>query len=347
MASMATPPLLKRLNEETVLEAIRGGAPISRAEIARRTGISKPTVSLALRALLEAALVRETPPDPSRPHYGAVFFEPVPDAAFVLGLDIGARFMRGALGDLAGHVRARRDVPLGGSTATSTVRAIVDLCTSLAESAGRGLERIDEAVVGVPGVVAPDNATVSLATNVPGIEDTAFARELRAALGIPVRLENDINLAALGEQWRGVARGIDDFLFLSIGTGMGAGLVLRGELHRGRNGAAGDLDYALVGLGRDVDPCAGAVAQLAERLAAAQAHTTALTAPYDARAIFAAARPGDPVAREVVAAAARRIGLHVIPVGAVAEVELVVLGGWLGAHADLRLEPGQRHPARW
>jgi predicted NBD/HSP70 family sugar kinase len=330
---MATPPLLRQLNERTVLEAIRGGAPISRAEIARRTGISKPTVSLALRALLEAALVRETTPDPSRPHYGAVFFEPVPDAAFVLGLDIGARFMRGALGDLAGHVRARQDVPLGGSTATSTVRAIVDLCTSLAESAGRGLERIDEAVVGVPGVVAPDNATVSLATNVPGIEDPAFARELRAALGIPVRLENDINLAALGEQWRGVARGIDDFLFLSIGTGMGAGLVLRGELHRGRNGAAGELDYAFVGLADDVDPSGAAFAQLAgER---------------EPRDVFAAARAGDRPALSFVHEEARRIALHVLPVAAVADVELVVLGGGIGANGDLLLDPIRGLLAEW
>src|SRR5947209_3264427 len=105
---MATPPLLKQLNERTVLEAIRDGAPISRAEIARRTGISKPTVSLALRSLVATGVVRETEGDPARPHYGAVFFEPVPEAALVLGLDLGARFLRGAVGDLDGRVRARQ-----------------------------------------------------------------------------------------------------------------------------------------------------------------------------------------------------------------------------------------------
>ncbi|TMK93108.1 MAG: MarR family transcriptional regulator, partial [Actinobacteria bacterium] len=83
----AIPPLLKHLNERTVLETIREGAPISRAEISRRAGISKPTVSLALRSLLEAGLVRETSHDPGRPSYGAVYFEPTPDAAFVLGFD--------------------------------------------------------------------------------------------------------------------------------------------------------------------------------------------------------------------------------------------------------------------
>src|SRR4029079_8444469 len=109
MTARATPPLLKRLNERAVLEAIRSGAPISRAEIARRTGISKPTVSLALRALLGQGVVRETEPSPGRPHYGAVFFEPVPEAALVLAVDVGTRFIRAALGDLAGNVRARRD----------------------------------------------------------------------------------------------------------------------------------------------------------------------------------------------------------------------------------------------
>src|SRR5204862_2723523 len=90
----ATAPLLKDLNERTVLEAIRAGAPISRAEISRRAGVSKPTVSLALQALRDAGLVREAAHDPGGPSYGALFFEPVPEAALVLGVDVGARFLR-------------------------------------------------------------------------------------------------------------------------------------------------------------------------------------------------------------------------------------------------------------
>src|SRR5438067_4206393 len=103
----ATPPLLRNLNERTVLETIRTGAPISRAEISRRAGVSKPTVSLALQALLHAGLVREAAHEPGGPSYGAVFFEPVAEAALVLGVDVGARFLRCALCDLHGDVRAR------------------------------------------------------------------------------------------------------------------------------------------------------------------------------------------------------------------------------------------------
>jgi predicted NBD/HSP70 family sugar kinase len=342
VTTRATPPLLKRLNEQAVLDAIRGGAPISRAEISRRTGISKPTVSLALRALLGHGLVRETEPDPSRPHYGAVFFEPVPEAALVLALDIGTRFVRAALGDLAGNVRARRDVPFVGTDLESTVAAVVALCEELIDNAGGGA-RLDGAVVGVPGVVDPVDASVSLATNVAGIEGARFAEQLTDALQLTVRLENDIHRAALGEQWRGVARGVDDFLFLSIGTGMGAGLVLRRELHRGRNGAAGELDYAFIGVGPEVDPSAAAFALFAQELATRHLGVTSLLPPFEPRPIFAAARAGDSLAREIVAEEARRIALHVLPVAAVADVELVVLGGGIGANGDLLLEPIRTH----
>jgi predicted NBD/HSP70 family sugar kinase len=337
----ARAPLLKQLNERAVLEEIRAGAPISRAEIARRTGISKPTVSLALRTLLETGVVRETAPDPGRPHYGAVFFEPVPEAALVLGLDIGARFLRGAISDLDGTVRARQDVELRGVDAASALATVAELREALTQAADS--RRVDAAVVGIPGVVDPGRGAVSLATNVPGLEDSDFAGDLERLLAVPVQLENDINLAALGEQWRGVARGVDDFLFLSIGTGMGAGLVLHGELHRGRNGAAGELDYALVGFDEDLDPCAGGVVRLTELLAADA--ESSLLPPYEPRLVFAAARTGDPLARAVVAEEARRIALHVMPVAAVADVELVVLGGGLGANGDLLLEPIRRHLA--
>src|SRR6476620_11550795 len=123
----AIPPLLKDLNERTVYETIRVGAPISRAEISRQAGISKPTVSLALQALLDAGLVRETDAEPGRPRYGAVFFEPVPEAALVLGLDLGARFLRGALCDLSGAVRARQDVELQGAAAERALAAVEEL----------------------------------------------------------------------------------------------------------------------------------------------------------------------------------------------------------------------------
>jgi predicted NBD/HSP70 family sugar kinase len=332
----ATPPLLKHLNERTVLEEIRAGAPISRAEISRRSGISKPTVSLALRSLLDAGLVREASVRPDGPGYGAVYFEPVAEAALVLGLDLGARFVRGAVCDLGGAIRARQDVELAVADAADAIDAIGRLRDSLLGTAALDQRLVDTVIVGVPGVVA-DDGTLKLVENVAGLEGRRFAGELEHALGLPVTLENDINLAALGEQWRGVADGVSDFVFLSVGTGMGAGVVLGGELHRGRNGAAGELDFALGELGEAVDPAAPQVAELARER----------TGFADPPALFAAARAGDRSALAVVEEVARRIALHLAPVAAVADVELVVLGGGIGANGDLLLDPVGRLLAEW
>ena len=333
----ATPPLLRALNERTVLDAIRAGSPISRAEISRRSGISKPTVSLALRSLLDAGLVREAERGPDGPGYGAVYFEPVAEAAVVLGLDLGARFVRGAVCDLAGAIRARQDVELAVADAAGAIDAIGRLRESLLEAGALDPALVDGVVVGVPGVVAADG-TLRLAENVAGLEGRRFGDELQAALDLPATLENDINLAALGEQWQGVARGVRDFVFLSVGTGMGAGLVLGGELHRGRHGAAGEIDFALVGLSEAVDPSAPQVAELARQLDGSS---------VEPPAVFAAARRGDASARAVVDEVARRIALHLAPIAAVADVELVVLGGGIGANGDLLLEPVARRLAEW
>jgi predicted NBD/HSP70 family sugar kinase len=344
MPSRATPPLLKSLNERTVLDAIRDYAPVSRAEISRRVGISKPTVSQALQSLLRAGLVRETEPAGDGPRYGAVFFEPDPGAAFVLGVDLGARFVRAAVCDLAGQVRGRRDVDLPQPTSAAALATIPPLVLSLLRDADVPMELLDGVVLGVPGAVEADSR-ISLVENVAGLDGGAFASELRSRFECSVHLENDINLAALGERWRGVARGVDDFVFISIGTGLGAGLVLRGELHRGRNGAAGELDYARSGHQQEFDPCAGALCELAATIAAGR--QTMLEQPYDPRLIFAAARAGDEVAGEIVAEEARRIALHVTPIAAVADVGLVVLGGGIGMNGDLLSGAVRARLAEW
>jgi predicted NBD/HSP70 family sugar kinase len=347
MSPRATPPLLKDLNERTVLETLRVGAPLSRAEISRRAGISKPTVSLALRSLVVAGLVRESPPAARRPSYGAVYFEPVPEAALVVGIDLGARFLRGAICDLAGNVRERRDLEIDGARAEPTLDAIVALRSALVASTGLPDRLVDSTVVGVPGVVEPDGETIKLADNVPGVAGVQFARELRARLGETLVVENDIDLAALGERWRGIARGVDDFAFLSIGTGLGAGLVLRGELHRGHNGAAGEVDFVRAGLGDAIDPAGVAITELAEELVGREGAASSLAPPLDPRAVFDAARAGDPLARRIAGEEARRIALHIAPIAAVADVELVVLGGGIGSNGDLLLGNVRSLLAEW
>jgi predicted NBD/HSP70 family sugar kinase len=242
----ATPSLLRRLNERTVLDRIRAGAPISRADVARDAGLSKPTVSLALQSLLEAGLVREVGVASGGPGRSAVLYEPSHGAGFALGLELGAESVRGAITDLGGGFLGRREV----TSPPLRLDAIVGLARSLADEHAGG--RLHAIVLGVPGVVDPTSGRIELADG------------LERALGVPVTAESSVNLAALGEGFAGASRGVSDFAFLSIGESIAAGLVLHGQLHRGRRGAAGALgSLPLGGEATDAERIALCIASIA------------------------------------------------------------------------------------
>jgi predicted NBD/HSP70 family sugar kinase len=338
----AVPALLRALNERTVLDAVRASGPISRAEVARRTGISRPTVSLVLRSLLQDGLVRESTYDPGGPHYGAVYYEADPEAAVVLGVDFGARAVRAAVCDVAGEVRAREEIRSRGSV-EERIDALAGTCRSLLRASKLPADLLENAVVALPAVVSPSDGSVSSA-DLPGLGPGALRERLEQALRVPVRLENDVNLAAVAEQRHGVAKAVPDFAFVLVGAGLGAAVVLDWKLHRGHNGAAGELDAVRNGRGDDVDPCAAAIFRHTADLAAGT--DTVLEPPFEMRDLFAAARAGDAVAVEVVQEAARRIALHVLPIAAALDLPLVVLGGSVGANADL-LGPVRRWLEEW
>jgi predicted NBD/HSP70 family sugar kinase len=338
----AVPALLRALNERTVLDAVRASGPVSRAEVARQTGISRPTVSLVLRSLLEDGLVRETDRDPERPHYGATYYEADPEAAVVLGVDFGARAVRAAICDLNGEVRAREEIRSRGSVA-ERIDVLASTCRSLLRTSKLPVDLLENAVIALPAVVSPTDGKVSSA-DLAGLGSGDLREQLEEALRVPVRLENDVNLAAIAEQRHGVAQGVADFAFLLVGAGLGAAVVLDWKLYRGHNGAAGELDAVRSGRSDDVDPCAAAIAKVAAEAAAGK--ETALEPPYEAREIFAVARDGDAVASAVVEETARRIALHILPLAATLDLPLVVLGGSVGANAEL-LEPVRRHLEEW
>ncbi len=340
----ATSATVRELNLRTVWRVIEQHAPISRAEISRATGISKPTVSAVLEDLLQIGLVVETA-DASRGFtYGAVFFKPRPEAAYAVAFDVGARHLRAALVGLDGAEVVRSDAEVEGRTADSMIGAAVELARELATAAEIAPEAVKHAVVGVPGVVDRHDGSVWEAANVPGMQGWAAREKFSAALQIPVTVENDINLAAHGEYARGSGGTADSFLFLSIGTGVGAGLVLGGNLVRGFKGAAGELDSAFepeyvdtpdgpdTDVPTTIDPCAMAILQYAAAKLPAEQDLTM-------ERVFELARAADAAALDVVDEEARRITNYVAVASAVVDVELVVLGGGIGLNGDLLLTP--------
>jgi predicted NBD/HSP70 family sugar kinase len=333
-SASARPVLLRQLNALTVLEMIRARGPVSRAEIARAAGISKPTVSLALRVLLDAGLVREADSaSTDGPTYGAIFFEADPDAAAALGVDIGARYLRIALADVAGTVRAREDVETTDASAEGVLGMIPDVAARLLARAGVDRDRLAGATVGVPGVVEPGSGSVTLAENVPGLEGTRVAERVRAELDVPVQVVNDVNLAAIGERDRGAGQGVQNFVLVSVGTGLGAGVVIGGELRPGSHGAAGELDL-LRPVASGSDPSAPAIRAYAAEL---NAEHPSAQHPLDTVEIFARARAGEAWALGVCTEVARRICAHIVPIAAIVDPELVLLGGGIGSNGDLLL----------
>jgi predicted NBD/HSP70 family sugar kinase len=245
----ARPALIRALNEQLLLDHIRSSGPYSRADLARVSGLSKPTVSLALANLERAGLIQLAGQRTGLPGRIALLYEVRPEAGFVLGLDIGLRYLRGAVADLAGEVRARRSVPVHATTVADRVAELVALADELCAGAGITRAEIIQTVVGSPGVYDPQRNLMALTGGVPGWDRPEALAGLRTAFGPALAIENDVDAAALAERALGVGQEADNFAFVHVGSGVGMGLVLGGRLHRGVHGVAGEI--AFMPLGRD------------------------------------------------------------------------------------------------
>jgi predicted NBD/HSP70 family sugar kinase len=330
----ARPRLIRTLNEQLLLERMRANGPVSRGDLASASGLSKPTVALALTSLERDALVQHAGRRTGGRGRSASLYEIRSDAGFVLGLDVGREFVRGAVSDLAGTVRARQSRAARSSSGAGRVRELASLADELRGEAGLdGHGALLQTVIGSPGVVEPDGRALQLAPNLPGWERPAVLRELRSHLGAQTTIENDVDAAAVAERDHGHGREFSTFAFVSVGTGIGMGLVLDGELHRGAHGAAGEIAFLPLADG-DVDPRdarrRGALESAASSAAVVRAARRAGTRRRSARSVFAAAEAGDQVARAIVVHEAAIVARALAAIVAVVDPELIVLGGGIG-----------------
>ncbi len=332
---------------ELVFSAIGEHGPISRNELVRVTGLSKPTVLAIVAALEEERLVRGVPLPSNGAGRTPVGYAHDPGAAHVLGVDLGGTKVSAAVADLSGRILAEREEPTSGATGPAVLRQLTELCRGVAKEAGVAWSRVDAVAVGSPGVVAHDG-TLDLASNIPGLAGVHLAADLRRALRVPVTVDNDVNLAALGELHAGVARTCRTFALLALGTGVGLGLVVDGRLVRGARGAAGEVAFLPIG----ADPASpdahrrgalelsasgsGLQAMLRDELATRNGDAaTVLTGRSDARQVLEAAAAGDAVGVAVVHRHARVLGRALLSVAALVDPELVVLGGGIGSNPAL------------
>jgi predicted NBD/HSP70 family sugar kinase len=347
--TVGTPSLLRAINERTVLDFIRQRGPVSRAQISRVSGLSKPTVSLALGALESARLVREAGRSSGGKGPSALLYELNPRAGWVVGIDVGRAWVRAALADLTGEIVARRDERARVRSSQTLIAQLGEIAHALADEAGLRWRQVTFATIGSPGVFHPELGQVALAHSLPGWGRQGLVEAVQRELGTNIAFENDVNLAALGEQWRGLGKGVDDFVVLHIGTGVGVGLVLGGRLYRGSSGAAGEVGYLPLFGTNPSDPLIRRLGALDAVAGAsgvvAEAQRLGMRSPLTAKKVFASARKGDGAGTKTVAGEARWIALAIAAVVSVVDPELVILGGGIGANGDLLLERIERELA--
>ncbi len=340
MAEGSGSGLLRLLNGQRIVDALFASHPtrMSRAGIARATGLSKPTVSALVADFESAGLVQVSDESPSLGTIGrpAALYELVTSARHSVVADIGATKVLVGVSDLFGELVAEQEITTGPDAQT-TLEHLTKTATELLQGIAGGCRAV---CVGVPGIYRPDRDRVEQSLNLPGFNDLALSAWLGERFNAAIYIENDVNLAALGELTSirdEQAEG--DFAAISVGTGIGMGMVVGGDLYRGGTGSAGELGSLLLAAPQPGRPVltledVASAPSIRKRLGRAieEGQRSSLDASADVPEIFAAAATGDEAASYVLDEAATAMALAVSHLCLIADPTRIVFGGGVGAN---------------
>src|SRR4051794_4251253 len=336
---------LRDANRRLVIQALSGRGVASRAEIARITGLSRSTVSSLVNDLQKSGLIVEREDDASQS--AQVGRPPVlialsPSAGAAVGIDFGPSHIAGGGGDLSPTVLAEHWQGIDGDhPAPEGPGTPAELVTAALDQAGIARDRVVGVGMGLPGPISDEQQTVGSTSILPGWVGVNAADEMARRLGIPVSVENDANLGALAESFWGAGRGASDVAYIKASSGIGAGLVVGGRLHRGVGGTAGEIghtpyreDGAVCRCGNR--GCLETVARTDVITSSVQAGRGGSLSIAD---VIELARAGDPPAQRVIADAGRALGVGVAGVCNLLNPRRVIVGGELSAAGEVLLGP--------
>jgi glucokinase len=326
-----------QLNEFLVLDAVRTTGELTRSELGERLGLSQASVSRIVKRLLADDVITESSGQTEGPGRNRGILRFNARAGAVIAVDLGGTKCHGALADLAGEIldedyRRTFEHP----EAVQTLLASIANLRAAAAAAGLPVRAV---AVGIPALLDPDTGLAVAGPNL-GWDGFDLTGALKAELTEPFTVDNDVNLAALGQAWRGEGRGASSFVTLSLGTGIGGAVVLDGRVVRGRHNAAGEIGYLLSdpaqlrqSAGRPaLEARAGgpAIAARARELAAQDPARTALGPSSTGADVFAAAAGGDPVAVTVLDETVEHVAMAIANITAVLDPQRVILDGSVG-----------------
>lgn len=343
----ATVSVLRSINRSLILELIRQSDTITRTRISRELGISMPTVMRIVDDLILDDLVRPVGYKESTGGRPPSLLEFNSNAYAVIGLDLGGTKMFGTVADLAGNIQHELYLPHedGSSDHLENLFNLIERLIDFPRLPGQEIRGIG---VGVPGITLTPQGVITWAPSL-GWRNLPLQDILSERFDLPVIVENDVNLTALGEWGFVVGQGTQNMVSIAIGTGIGAGIIIDGSLYRGHDQAAGEIGYILPST-KDLDQRYDSFGALEMKASgngiAARAHLKLEeldlpfpNEPLTAETVFQAAREGEKWAQEVVDETVDYLTLMIANVSAVINPELVIIGGGVARSADLIVEP--------
>jgi glucokinase len=235
---------IRSQNKKRILQCILENAPISRAEIAGRIKISKPTVSLLVDELIQEKWVIEKGIGESTSQGGRrpihLYFNEI--AAYIIGTDIGGTKVKIIISDLSGNIVASCHFSTEPYLTSGLLKKIAKEISLMIQKNNIDQQKILGMGVGVPGITETQSGVVTEAPSLNWVR-YPFIKEAERYLDFPIYVDNDVNVAALGEQWLGNAKNKENVFFIAIGTGIGGGIIIHNQLYRGSSNAAGEMGY--------------------------------------------------------------------------------------------------------
>jgi predicted NBD/HSP70 family sugar kinase len=339
MQDLPSSPVARQQSVRLVVERLLRDRSTSRAEIARSTGLSKQTISEVMRDLERDGWVHEDGQIQGNVGRSAVTYALRPDAAFVLGVDLGGTKLHVALADLHGVTVAENIEATASDGGAAVVAQIGRMTDALLQRAGVSAQRLRGGVMGGPGIVDPASGGIVIAANIAGLDSLDVRAALRERLGIDIAIENDVNLAAIGEHWRGNSRKARSFAFIALGTGIGMGIFADGQLIRGARGAAGEVAYLPLG-GDPYDARGQRLGTLETAIGSAgiiERYTGLGGTPGSTvREVFDRLET-DEAARITIDEVGRVITTAILAVHSILDPEIIILGGSIGVRPELKL----------
>jgi glucokinase-like ROK family protein len=346
---------VKTLNKRVLLDLVRftpGG--ISRADLARRMGLTRAAVTSIVNDLMAEKLVREAENGHAAGGRRPILLEINPKRGYLVGIDMGATHLGMVITDFSAHILSDMEIPfdvtLGPQKSLEIMNEHMQKCLS---EVGITKKEMVAVGLGVPGPVAVDTGSVSAPPIMPGWDDYPIRDHLKDIWGVPIALGNDAEYGALGEWAYGAARGVRNLVYIKIGTGVGAGLLLDGHIYRGATGSAGEIGHITIkengprcscGSYGCLEALAGghAIALKAREAIESGRRTQLLSIDkklLSAKDVALAARLGDLVAQQIVTEVGGYLGIAVANLINLVNPDMIVIGGAVSQMGDMLLEP--------